>query len=162
MAGRQRVTSAKPLEDATEGKRAGNRSSEEEARNTTLVGVDRKLPKSGTSSPPKMETNSWSQSPNRQESSSHSPISAKEEVVGGEITVKAEPGQPLKLSRSSSHKFIVGPPPMFDHLEDKTPEAKSGFQVINECTYSSKYLGYTEHAMECDCAEEWGKLSPCE
>ncbi|KAI7517432.1 hypothetical protein KC331_g21708, partial [Hortaea werneckii] len=26
---------------------------------------------------------------------------------------------------------------------------------MSECTYANKYLGTTEHALECDCAEEW-------
>ena len=81
----------------------------------------------------------------------------KEEVVGGEITVKMEPGQPTKLARSTSQKVTSRPPPLFDHSPDATDEAKSSFMVMESCTYSNKYLGYTEHAMECDCNEEWGK-----
>ena len=86
-------------------------------------------------------------------------IQKKEEVVGGDITVKMEPGQPPKLARSTSQKVTPRPPPLFDHLPDATDEAKSSFMVMEFCTYSNKYLGYTEHAMECDCNEEWGKSS---
>lgn len=98
-------------------------------------------------------------------SSSQAPIksengvfSAKEEKVGGDITVKMEPGQPPKLSRSSSQKVVAQPPQLFLHLPDSTAEAQSTFEVIETCTYANKYMGYTEHAMECDCAEEWGEL----
>ncbi|KAH2207151.1 histone methyltransferase set2 [Aspergillus fumigatus] len=80
---------------------------------------------------------------------------AKEEKVGGDITVKMEPGQPPKLSRSSSQKVVAQPPQLFLHLPDSTAEAQSTFEVMETCTYANKYMGYTEHAMECDCAEEW-------
>ena len=83
----------------------------------------------------------------------------KEEAVGGDITLKMEPGQPPKLARSTSQKVTPRSPPMFDHLPDATDEAKMSFAVMESCTYSNKYLGYTEHAMECDCNEEWGKSS---
>jgi [histone H3]-lysine36 N-trimethyltransferase len=77
--------------------------------------------------------------------------------VGGEVSDKMEPGQTPKLARSASHKVISRVAPLFDDLPDATMEAKSSFLVIENCTYSNKFLGYTEHAMECDCAEEWGK-----
>ncbi|KAF3479785.1 uncharacterized protein GIQ15_06761 [Arthroderma uncinatum] len=78
-----------------------------------------------------------------------------EEKVGGDITVKQEPGQPPKLARSASKKVVPRQPQMFDHLPDSTEEATSLFQVMDACTYSNKNMGYTDHAMECDCAEEW-------
>ncbi|EGD92716.1 histone-lysine N-methyltransferase [Trichophyton tonsurans CBS 112818] len=78
-----------------------------------------------------------------------------EEKVGGDITVKQEPGQPPKLARSATKKVVPRKPQMFDHLPDSTAEATSLFQVIDACTYSNKNMGYTDHAMECDCAEEW-------
>lgn len=81
----------------------------------------------------------------------------KTERIGGDITVKMEPGQPPKLSRSTSHKVIPRAPPLFNHLPDATEEATSSFQVIDACTYTNKWMGYTEHGMECDCSEEWGK-----
>lgn len=87
-----------------------------------------------------------------------SPVEQEEiELVGGDVTVKTEPGQPLKLARSASQKIAPRPPPLFNDLPDATDDAKSLFMVMDACTYSNKYLGYTEHAMECDCAEEWGK-----
>lgn len=97
-------------------------------------------------------------------SQTRSPVKAEpdsddmEQKVGGDITVKLEPGKPPKLSRSSSQKVISRPPQLFNHLPDSLEEACSTFEVIDECIYSNKYMGYTEHAMECDCSEEWGKM----
>jgi histone-lysine N-methyltransferase SETD2 len=83
----------------------------------------------------------------------------KQETVGGDIVVKQEPGQPPKLSRSSSQKVARGPPQLFSHLPDSTADALATFEQIESCWYANKYMGYTEHAMECDCAEEWGMYS---
>ncbi|KAB8232136.1 SET and WW domain protein [Aspergillus alliaceus] len=97
-------------------------------------------------------------------SSSRTPIKKEEETdhaanvegkVGGGITVKQEPGQPPKLTRSSSQKVVARPPQLFSHLPDSTAEAQASFELMDTCTYANKYMGYTEHAMECDCAEEW-------
>ena len=82
-----------------------------------------------------------------------------EEKVGGDIIVKLEPGQPPKLTRSSSQKVVARPPQLFSHLPDSTAEAEATFDLMDACTYANKFMGYTEHAMECDCAEEWGKSS---
>lgn len=79
------------------------------------------------------------------------------ETVGGDIVVKQEPGQPPKLSRSSSQKVVPRPPPLWTHLPDSTHDALATFEQVESCWYANKYMGYTEHAMECDCAEEWGK-----
>lgn len=82
-----------------------------------------------------------------------------EEKVTEDVTVKTEPGKPPKLSRSRSQKGAdASPPPLFLDLPDRTAEACSTFEPMETCTYSNKYMGYTEHAMECDCAEEWGKF----
>ncbi|PYI22165.1 hypothetical protein BO99DRAFT_354298 [Aspergillus violaceofuscus CBS 115571] len=78
-----------------------------------------------------------------------------EEKVGGDISVKLEPGQPPKLTRSSSQKVAARPPQLFLQLPDSTAQAQETFEVMDACTYANKYMGYTEHAMECDCAEEW-------
>lgn len=82
----------------------------------------------------------------------------KTSSIGGDITLKQEPGKPPKLARSSSQKVIARPPQLFSHLPDSVNEARQTFEVINDCIYGSKYMGHTEHAMECDCSEEWGKL----
>ena len=75
----------------------------------------------------------------------------------GETSVKMEHQDPAKPSRSASQKALPRSAPLFDHLEDATMEATRSFAVLEACTYANKFLGYTEHAMECDCNEEWGK-----
>lgn len=81
----------------------------------------------------------------------------QQETVGGDVTLKLEPGKPPKLARTTSHKVEKRPPALFSDYEDKTKEATSVFNILTECTYANKYLGTTESALECDCAEEWGK-----
>ena len=106
--------------------------------------------------------NSASQSPMKQEKSSHSPEGSPpshEEVIGGDVTLKMDPGQPPKLARSTSQKVVAGPPKLFNDAASKTDEARKTFQTLHECIYSSKWIGSTEHdSMECECAEEWGKI----
>ena len=80
-----------------------------------------------------------------------------EEIIGGEVIVKMEPGQPPKLARSSSRRIPSRPAQLYHGYPSKTEEAKGVFEVIPACTYSSKYMGATEHGMDCDCSEEWGK-----
>jgi len=82
---------------------------------------------------------------------------AETKVVGGDITVKLEAGQAPKLSRSTVKKVPLGPPTLFSDVRDSTKEALSTFERISDCSYANKYLGSTEHALECDCSEEWGK-----
>lgn len=82
-----------------------------------------------------------------------------EEVVGGDVTLKLEPGQPPKLARSSSHKVMTGPAQLYTDEPDRTEEARRTFEVLSECSYSSKYIGSSSHDyMECDCTEEWGEI----
>ncbi|PWY70188.1 SET and WW domain protein [Aspergillus heteromorphus CBS 117.55] len=78
-----------------------------------------------------------------------------EEKVGGDIIVKLEPGHPPKLTRSSSQKVVARPPQLFSQLPNSTGDAEATFELMDTCTYANKFMGYTEHAMECDCAEEW-------
>ena len=105
------------------------------------------------------------QSPVKSSGASQSPHesnmtkSEHEETVGGQVTVKLEPGQPPKLARSSSRKVWSRPAALFDDYPSKTEEAKTKFEVIPACIYGSKYMGSTEHGMDCDCSEEWGKLT---
>jgi hypothetical protein len=103
--------------------------------------------------------NSTTQSPLKKQSASQTPKSEyDEEVISGDITVTVEPGKAPKLSRKSSQKVISREATLFDHLEDATDEAISVFQVIKDCIYGSKYMGYSEHdALDCDCSEEWRK-----
>ena len=102
-------------------------------------------------------------SPVKSGSAMNSPAmkSEQEETVGGDVSLKLEPGKPPKLARTTSHRVEKRPPPIFTHFENKTAEAKATFEPLTECTYANKYLGTTEHALECDCAEEWGKSLPC-
>ena len=81
----------------------------------------------------------------------------QEDTVGGDVTLKLEPGKPPKLSRTTSHKIQRRAPALFSDYEDKTAEATSTFTTLDHCSYARKDMGDTEHALECDCAEEWGK-----
>ncbi len=116
-------------------------------------------------SPRSMSSKSAQRSPAGLQKTSQSPIASEmsrsehEEVVGGEITVKLEPGQPPKLARSSSQKIWTKPSQLFNDYPSRTEEAQSKFDVIPACIYGSKYMGSTEHGMDCDCTEEWGKLA---
>lgn len=67
----------------------------------------------------------------------------------------------LNLARTPSQGAGHVPVSLFDEMPDSTMEARSTFSLMETCTYANKYLGYTEHAMECDCAEEWGKHDRC-
>ena len=99
-----------------------------------------------------------SRSPVKNGSLRDSPIvKGEQETVGGDVTLKLEPGKPGKLLRTTSHKVEKRPPQLFFDYPDKTGEATSTFTVLPECTYANKYLGTTESALECDCSEEWGK-----
>ncbi|KAK3081527.1 hypothetical protein LTS18_005756 [Coniosporium uncinatum] len=130
--------------------------SEEEDDNTTVKqeGQERSAPENGIASPHITISRSDTGSPAKMQSATQSPP-AKEETVGGDITLKLEPGKAPKLSRSTSQKVIPRPPPLFLDEPDATDDATSTFQVITNCLYDNKSMGLTEHALECDCAEEW-------
>jgi hypothetical protein len=107
--------------------------------------------------PPRLKSRSKSQSPAmKQDSEASSPGSGDEEVVGGDITLKMEPGKAPKLSRAASQKVVSRPPPLYLDLPDSTEAAKQTFVVLPECTYANKHIGTTDSALECDCSEEWG------
>lgn len=114
-------------------------------------------PGSGVATPTALKQSS--RSPVKTQSAADSPAvsSDEQETIGGDVTLKLEPGKPPKLSRSVSHKVEKRPPQLFLDYEDKTAEAISTFDLLPVCTYANKYLGSTEHALECDCSEEWGK-----
>jgi hypothetical protein len=102
------------------------------------------------------------QSPTARASASQTPESedGEEESITGDITVLVAPGEALKLSRKPSQKVISRPAALFDHLPDVTIEATDVFQIIKDCIYGSKYMGYSEHdALDCDCSEEWSEYS---
>lgn len=87
----------------------------------------------------------------------HSPaVKQEDDKLAGDITVKVEPGQAPKLSRSSSKKMPLRPAPKFLDCPDAGLEARRGFESLGSCTYANKYLGTTDPALECDCQEEWG------
>ncbi|KAK8169578.1 hypothetical protein IWX90DRAFT_182302 [Phyllosticta citrichinensis] len=115
----------------------------------------------GSASPPKSAVKSSPHTPAKMESGGQTPAESLEgeEVVGGDITVKVEPGKAPKLARSSSQRIEKKPPPLFLDYEDKTLESTTTFTLLEECTYGNKYMGSTEHALECDCAEEWDSES---
>lgn len=110
--------------------------------------------------PRKMKTSrSSSSSTVKSRATSASSLDKKEIVDTFERTsLKMESSHSTKPSRSTLPKTMPHPAPLFDHLADSTLEAKTSFAVLDLCTYTNKFLGYTEHAMECDCSEEWGKL----
>lgn len=112
---------------------------------------------SDSSAPP--TTKRSSRSPTKQKRASGSPAVKfeEEETVGGEVTLKLEPGKPPKLARTTSHRVEKRAPQLFTEHEDALPEALNFFERLPECSYANRYLGGTEPALECDCAEEWGK-----
>lgn len=139
-------------------------SSDEEPLDTIHVHQSRRqhITSTGTEADSKVEIKSTSHSPidsSSRSSSRSRQKPAREQKVGGEVTVQMEPGQMPKLARSISQTVIAAPPTLFDHLPDMTAVAQSTFQVIPQCIYAAKYLGSTEHAMECDCVQAWGKTS---
>jgi len=129
---------------------------------TDLKMEDTASSSSSTSSPTKSSAKSAFNSSTKRSSTPHSPAVKleNEEIVGGDITVKLETGQPPKLSRAASRRIIARPPTLYLELPDATPEAVASFDRIPQCTYGNKYLGSTDHALECDCSEEWGELLP--
>jgi hypothetical protein len=96
----------------------------------------------------------------KQPSAAHSPAvkGEREETIGGDLSIKLEPGKAPKLSRTMSQKVITGPRQLYNDLPDSTDEATSTFDVLPDCTYGARHLGTTEQALECDCVEEWGML----
>ncbi|EAU30568.1 conserved hypothetical protein [Aspergillus terreus NIH2624] len=67
----------------------------------------------------------------------------EEEKVGGGITVKLEPGQPPKLTRSSSQKVVARPPQLFSHLPDSTAEAQGHLRADGYLHEWGKQLSLT-------------------
>lgn len=104
------------------------------------------------------------ESPKKPESSGRSSAIStpkNEEVIPGSVVLKQESGQPPKLARVTSQKVASHSPPLFDREDDRTAEAKGTFQVIPGCIYSSKAIGATDHAMDCECTDEWGQSMSC-
>lgn len=95
-------------------------------------------------------------------SSSASTPRAKSELSDGDIKSEVEPSARASPPPSKKTRNSKKPPPrvapLFDDLPDATDDANSDYTVIDSCIYQNKYLGFTEHAMECDCPEEWGEF----
>lgn len=113
----------------------------------------------GESTPTVAKSNSRSPVKSESTAASPAPKNEQEDMVGGDVTLKQEPGKPPRLARATSHKVERRPPRMFSDYKDSTSDATSTFQVITECSYANKYLGTTDPALECDCAEEWDSAS---
>lgn len=118
--------------------------------------------RSATSTPkpdlrPSKNLRSGTQSPEKFQSGTQTPLDKMETTVAGEITVKLEPGKPPKLSRNASQKVVSRAPPLFTDEPDMYEEATKTFDVLPTCIYAAKWLGSTEHAMDCDCRESWGE-----
>ena len=69
-----------------------------------------------------------------------------------------KPTKPTKTSRAASSKLPPRIAPLFNDLPDVYSEATATFTVIDACTYQNKYLGFSDHALDCDCSEEWGQF----
>lgn len=145
------VTAMKLEQGSSAGVNGGPVKTDPDEPNTTTT-----APMNGRSSSA-VKSPSQSQSPVKKEGSED----ATEEKVGGDITLKQEPGQPPKLARSSSKKVVARPPQLFLDFPDCTSDAKSTFDVLDACIYANKYIGTSDNnAMECDCIAEWGKFFP--
>lgn len=108
---------------------------------------------SGTNTP---SFNNFSRSPSKMQSRGSPAIKADStQTVGGDIMIKQEPGKSLKITRTGSHKVEKRPPMLFSHYDDATEEATSTFELLSDCTYANKSMGFTDPALECDCSEEW-------
>ena len=150
----------KVLEASVEELHIKNEDTDHEGGRLRTEEIKEEAGRSNGHSPRDVPMKSASQSPMKSEKLSQSPYTGsekKEEVIGGDVTVKMEPGQPPKLARTTSQKVVSKPVPLFNDLASKTEEAKGTFQVIQTCTYTSRNIGSTEGSMDCDCAEEWGK-----
>jgi histone-lysine N-methyltransferase SETD2 len=69
---------------------------------------------------------------------------------------------PSRLPRKTSQKNQQPPrtPTLYHDLPDVTEQSCSTFQVIPDCLYGSKHLGSTDNdALDCECREEWRKLT---
>jgi hypothetical protein len=137
----------------------------EELSSTRVTSIKDEAIDSAASSPSlhptKVKTSrSSSSSTNLSKSTTNTSIVKKQaDEMNGHAPSKMEPEEglkPLKASRSAKSQPVPRVAALFDHLPDATAEATSTFASMEACTYSNKYLGYTEHAMECDCSEEWG------
>lgn len=100
---------------------------------------------------------SSSSTPRYKTEGEESPVKLEVEQSDSNISSNMASKASKKMMRGSKKN----PPriaPLFYDLPDATDEANSTYTVIDSCLYQNKYLGFTEHAMECDCQEEWGRF----
>lgn len=109
-----------------------------------------------TASKIKTSNSSSASTPRAKSEAEDAPMKVEEETSNGHDSPDMDI-IPQKKGARGSKKAVPRVAPLFDDLPDATDEANSSYQVIDACSYQNKYLGYTEHAMECDCSEEWGK-----
>lgn len=112
-----------------------------------------------TSTPSRRHSQQSPKKPGASPQSTPLSTSKNEGLIPSSVTLKQQPGQPAKLARSTSQKVTPRTPPVFHDYPSKTDEAQGTFQVIPGCIYSSKAIGATDHAMDCECTEEWGQYS---
>lgn len=77
-----------------------------------------------------------------------------------EISVTPDTLSVEEIPRASERTFkkeVAPSAPTFLHLPDITEEALETFEVLEDCTYSNKYIGRVDDALDCDCKAEWGK-----
>ena len=141
--------------------RLENRQVSKERGRTRPDDLKERSPSTSTFLPRDIIMESISQSPmkNGHDSEASTPTNEKrQEIVGGDITLKMEPGQPPKLSRSTSQKIVARSPVSYNDYPDKTEEAQRYFEMLPACSYANKYIGASQHQyMDCECVEEWGK-----
>lgn len=113
----------------------------------------------------KSGTSSKASSPAMRNSRSNTPStpdSGSVEDVKGSVSANQEAGDnQLRPPRVPSQKLPKKSPVLFDSYPDSTCEATSTFSVIDECIYSSKWIGDSGQdgeVMSCECKNEWGKL----
>lgn len=150
-------------EDTITVKRENGSNLSDQGTSTNNNGIkDEPLSRSATplSLSARVKTNqSSSTTPLHKSEGDESPIKTEVDLVESNISTS-------NMATSSSKKAMRGskknPPrvaPLFDDLPDATEEANKTYTVIDSCWYQNKYLGFTEHAMECDCQEEWGEFT---
>lgn len=149
--------------DATSVKPKRETSADDEKASFRISNIKADAASSTTSSPSplpravKSSRSSSASADGNQSASSNMNVKLETNDEDGYIAPKKEAARPSKSGRSASSKNPPRIAPLYDDLPDATEEANRAYTVIESCSYQNKYLGYTEHAMECDCSEEWGQ-----
>ena len=111
-------------------------------------------PLSDIPSPTKTSHTTPSRSPTKPSSLIQSP-SVKMETMDGEMLTKRQSSKAAKL------RVPTKPPKLFLDYPDATGEATKSFSLITESIFANKWIGRNpnENGLECDCDQEWGKLT---